>query len=174
MEELIGSIFVFLTILLWIDFILSFVSKTFNEFFIDLLIVRSANIDKRRKKTKLLFKKMFNWRNIKRKLERRKIMFTGEIINLVLDDDKEKELDEALEKLSRVIDEACDKYAQEKKLNDKEEMDLPRKKEEQKEKSDDNSIEISVELKNYDEIVRKLEHIKKLLNEINNIHIEVK
>lgn len=60
MEELIGSIFVFLTILLWIDFILSFVSKTFNEFFIDLLIVRSANIDKRRKKTKLLFKKMFN------------------------------------------------------------------------------------------------------------------
>lgn len=63
MEELIGSIFVFLTILLWIDFILSFVSKTFNEFFIDLLIVRSANIDKRRKKTKLLFKKMFNRSN---------------------------------------------------------------------------------------------------------------
>lgn len=62
-------------------------------------------------------------------------MFTGEIINLVLDEDKEKELDEALEKLSRVIDEACDKYAQEKKLNDKEEMDLSRKKEEPKEKA---------------------------------------
>lgn len=101
-------------------------------------------------------------------------MFTGEIINLVLDDDKEKELDEALEKLSRVIDEACDKYAQENNLNEKEDMDLPRKNEEPKEKSDDNSIEISVELKNYDEVVEKLGGIKQIFNEISNDDKKVK
>lgn len=98
-------------------------------------------------------------------------MFTGEIINLVLDEDKEKELNEALEKLSRVIDKACDKYAQENNLNDKEEMDLPRKKEEPKE---NNSIEISIELENYDETVEKLGGIKQLINEISNDDKKVK
>lgn len=99
---------------------------------------------------------------------------TEQIINLVFDEDKK--LDKALENLSRVIDEACDKYALEQNLNAQKEMDLPRKKEEPKEreKSEDNSIEIIIELKNYDEIIRKLEHIKKLLNEISNFHIEVK
>ena len=60
MRELIGSIFICLTILLWIDFILSFVSKTFNNFFIESLKEQSKMIDKRREKTKLLFKKIFN------------------------------------------------------------------------------------------------------------------
>ncbi len=62
----------------------------------------------------------------------------------------------------------------EKKIN--EEVEMPRRKEEPKEnvQFEDNKIEISIELKNYDEVIRKLENIKKLLNEISNIHIEVK
>ncbi len=58
----------------------------------------------------------------------------------------------------------------------KEEMEIPRKKEESKKniQTEDNTVEISIELKNYDEVIRKLENIKKLLNEISNIHIEVK
>ncbi len=38
----------------------------------------------------------------------------------------------------------------------------------------ENKIEIKMELSNYDEIIEKLEHIKKLLNDISNIKIEVK
>ncbi len=37
----------------------------------------------------------------------------------------------------------------------------------------ENKIEIKIELSNYDEIIEKLEYIKKLLNDISNTKIEV-
>lgn len=37
----------------------------------------------------------------------------------------------------------------------------------------DNTIEIKIELANYDEIIEKLKAIKKLLDEISNINIQI-
>lgn len=37
-----------------------------------------------------------------------------------------------------------------------------------------NEIKIEISISNYDDIIQQLETIKKLLNDIKNIHIEVK
>lgn len=53
------EIFIFLTILLWIDLILSFISKSFNEMIIQELEKQNKKIDARSKHLKKLFIKYF-------------------------------------------------------------------------------------------------------------------
>lgn len=58
MAELIASIILFLTILMWIDLILSFISKSFNEDMIKGLQEQNEMIDRRRNNLKKLFKNL--------------------------------------------------------------------------------------------------------------------
>lgn len=55
----IKSVFIFLTILMWIDFILSFVSKTINNVIIESLQEQNKMISNRRMRIKLLLRKIF-------------------------------------------------------------------------------------------------------------------
>lgn len=55
----IRSVFIFLTILMWIDFILSFVSKTINNVIIESLQEQNKMISNRRMRIKLLLRKIF-------------------------------------------------------------------------------------------------------------------
>lgn len=57
--EFIGSLFIVFTMLMWLDLILTFISKTFNKMLIKSLEEQNYLIDKRRKKIKLIFSKMF-------------------------------------------------------------------------------------------------------------------
>lgn len=59
MAELIASIILVLTILMWIDLILSFISKSFNEDIIKTLQEQNEMIDKRRNNLKKLLRKLF-------------------------------------------------------------------------------------------------------------------
>ena len=59
MKELYVSIILFFTILMWLDLILSFFSKTFNEIIIKELEKQNKLIDDRRKIIKKLLRKLF-------------------------------------------------------------------------------------------------------------------
>lgn len=58
MFNLISSIFIFLTIVMWCALILSFISKTLNMLIIESLEKQNKLIHTRRKKIKKLFKKL--------------------------------------------------------------------------------------------------------------------
>lgn len=58
MKNIIGCIFIFLTLEMWGSLILSFLSKTFNNSMIDSLKEQNRLIENRRKAIKNLFKKL--------------------------------------------------------------------------------------------------------------------
>ncbi len=59
MAEFIVSLILFLTILMWLDLILSFISKSFNEDMIKTLQEQNEMIDRRRSNLKKIFQKLF-------------------------------------------------------------------------------------------------------------------
>ncbi len=52
-------VFIFFTALMWLDFIMSCISKTFNNFMIEELKKQNKKIDTRREYLKKLFVKIF-------------------------------------------------------------------------------------------------------------------
>lgn len=58
MKNIIGCIFIFLTLVMWGSLILSFLSKTFNNSMIDSLKEQNRLIENRRKAIKNLLKKL--------------------------------------------------------------------------------------------------------------------
>ena len=52
-------VFIFFTALMWLDFIISFLSKSFNNFMIEELKNQNKKIDTRREYLKKLFVKIF-------------------------------------------------------------------------------------------------------------------
>lgn len=58
MGEFFGSIFVVLTIMMWVDVILSFISKSFNNSLIESLKEQNKFIDDSRNEIKKLFRKI--------------------------------------------------------------------------------------------------------------------
>ena len=59
MEEIIMSLIIFISILMWIDLVLSFISKEFNELMIHTLQKQNELIEKTKKRIKFLFNKVF-------------------------------------------------------------------------------------------------------------------
>ncbi len=54
------DLFIFLTIILWLDLILSFFSKSFNEMMIKELEEQNKKIENRKKVIRKLLRKFFN------------------------------------------------------------------------------------------------------------------
>lgn len=59
MKEIIMSFIIFISTLMWIDLVLSFISKEFNELMIHTLQKQNELIEKRKKRIKFLFNKVF-------------------------------------------------------------------------------------------------------------------